>query len=1111
MKDSSKEENLFIQQNELLFKKYKPIKLIGKGTFSNVYLAINLKTSNYVAIKAEKKNNNGVELLESEAYLLYSLRGFGIPEVLSYGRTKTHNILVLPLLGKSLLDMFIYKNKNINIDDICLLAIQILERIEWIHSNNIVYRDIKPENFLFGKKDPEVLYLIDFGLCRKYKSSTTGKHIKPKNLGKFTGTSRYASLYAMAGNEQSRRDDIESIGYMIIFLMKKRLPWQGIKGNSYKECYHKLYIMKKYIEIEELCKGLPGEIVDYMNNARSLKFEEEPNYQYLKDLFNNILKKHKFNFDRKIFSWVDKIEISENIAKSNSMGKLPSNNRKIRKSSPQNRLFNKIKKSIENKKNLIPINANIKKINQNNENSDQFSLNLRNNNNISNSKDEKYNKSINYINYKVKKGNSSELSNTLKVMYNKNINSGYNENISNFPRVNSENNIYHEKNISFKINNNAKIMTEKNYSPQNNRFNNNFYLNPNQFSNIKNNNEEKKTKIIFNNINNINNINNNSDDMKKTELKKIHIIKNNNNNIPGKIIKISPSKNIMNNNCSNINNNNKYFKINQITIINTDNNKDNQMPNLSNKPNINRTNENLKYNTYNTYNTFNSYNNTLDKTNNIINHFEYIDNNKITSNKRINHILYHKNNYKTSYNNYQNNCNTNYNISDINLKNGSPNDNNQQKIIYLNKYNVQNDVHSVNINRNNINQNLIMNNFHHRKTNSADKETNNYPKPILGPDGNIRKNIKNIELIKKRGNANINKMNSNSRINITNIKFKPSNSTNNINRYDNLMRQNANNANNKINVTYINNNNNNKYRNEADNVNINAENSINNNYCYKSGNNNTLKRIVISNNNNIPNKMNNNNYIRLDKTKNNPNNLQKVLNNYNSKINNSSNKKNNGEIIIPKYNNYKKNSLKKLQNNNKVFLKRAFPPYKYQTENDSHSVLIHKNNNNNAYIVNNNKNNSYTNNNIKINNNINNTNINTTNYMSSVNSISTSRNDNKLSSNFTSIKNNSNPSKIYGINYSERHVSNDNPLFTEIESKIINNSTRGNTSFNNNNINNKENENNIKKEENSYNDKKFKTEDIEIDYSDSFNKNDINKMNRINKYKMIRYKGSKNQ
>ena len=242
MEEKSKEEkDIFILQNKLIFKKFRPIQQIGKGTFSSVYLALNTKTNTYVAIKAEKRDQKSIELLEDEAFLLYSLRGYGIPSVLSYGKTKTFNILVLPLLGKSLLDLFIIKNRNIHINDICLIAIQILERIQWIHSNNIVYRDIKPENFLFGKKDPEVLYLIDFGLCRKFKSSNTGKHIKPKNLGKFTGTSRYASVYAMAGNEQSRRDDIESIGYMIIFLMKKRLPWQGIKGNSYKECYHKLF------------------------------------------------------------------------------------------------------------------------------------------------------------------------------------------------------------------------------------------------------------------------------------------------------------------------------------------------------------------------------------------------------------------------------------------------------------------------------------------------------------------------------------------------------------------------------------------------------------------------------------------------------------------------------------------------------------------------------------------------------------------------------------------------------------------------------------------------------------------------------------------------------
>ena len=196
MKNSSnenpeKEKDIFLLQNKLLFKKYQPIKPIGKGTFSTVYLSLNIKTNIYVAIKVEKRSSQSeFELLKSEAFLLYSLRGFGIPEVLSYGRTKTHNILVMPLLGESLLDIFILKKAPVNINDICVVGIQILDRIEWVHSNNIVYRDIKPENFLFGRKDKDVLYLIDFGLCRKYKSSKTGKHIKPRNLDKFTGTSR---------------------------------------------------------------------------------------------------------------------------------------------------------------------------------------------------------------------------------------------------------------------------------------------------------------------------------------------------------------------------------------------------------------------------------------------------------------------------------------------------------------------------------------------------------------------------------------------------------------------------------------------------------------------------------------------------------------------------------------------------------------------------------------------------------------------------------------------------------------------------------------------------------------------------------------------------------
>ena len=292
-----------LKKNKLLFKKFLVIKPIGKGSYSIVYQAKNILTNDFVAIKAEKRTIPSLELLESEAFILYSIRGFGIPELLSYGKTKTHNILVMPLLGKSLLDIFIFSKKYDSLNDISSAAIQILDRIEWVHSNNYIYRDIKPENFLFGKKDKDVLYLIDFGFSKKYKSSKSGKHVPPKNTGRFIGSLRYASIYAISGKEQSRRDDIISIGYMIIYLMKKGLPWKGIKSNNYKECLSKVYEMKKNMKLEDLCKDLPKEILDYMKYANSLKFEQKTDYKKLKICFENILIKNGISFDKYIFSW----------------------------------------------------------------------------------------------------------------------------------------------------------------------------------------------------------------------------------------------------------------------------------------------------------------------------------------------------------------------------------------------------------------------------------------------------------------------------------------------------------------------------------------------------------------------------------------------------------------------------------------------------------------------------------------------------------------------------------------------------------------------------------------------------------------------------------------
>ena len=172
--ETDSENDSFIIKNSIVFKKYKLIKKLCSGAFGNIYLGYFLHNNSYVAIKTEPRKIPS-QHLETEAYFLYTLKGIGIPEVLSYGRTKYYNILVEPLLGKSLYHLYLDNNRHFKIKDICLIGIQILDRLEWIHSKNVIHRDIKPDNFLIGENDPNVLYLIDFGYqsgdgCQRIRS-----------------------------------------------------------------------------------------------------------------------------------------------------------------------------------------------------------------------------------------------------------------------------------------------------------------------------------------------------------------------------------------------------------------------------------------------------------------------------------------------------------------------------------------------------------------------------------------------------------------------------------------------------------------------------------------------------------------------------------------------------------------------------------------------------------------------------------------------------------------------------------------------------------------------------------------------------------------------------
>ena len=298
--DEKGEENMSITNDEmigkLVFDRYKILKRLGAGSFGCIYSAE--YENQLYAIKLEERDS-GRNLLENEAYVMSYLNGPGLPAVKSYGYSSRHNILIMELMGKSLEDIFeSFVVKKMTTRCVCNIGYQMMEIMEYIHNKHIIHRDIKPDNFVIGRGDKKkYIYILDFGLAKKYRSSRTLKQqpiVKGKNL---TGTARYASINALNGLTQSRRDDLEAIGYVLMYFLRGRLPWQGIPVKNKEERYRK--IMEKKIETtpEELCKGFPEEFMNYVHYTRNLEYEQEPDYNFLKNLFITVLKKNEFIID----------------------------------------------------------------------------------------------------------------------------------------------------------------------------------------------------------------------------------------------------------------------------------------------------------------------------------------------------------------------------------------------------------------------------------------------------------------------------------------------------------------------------------------------------------------------------------------------------------------------------------------------------------------------------------------------------------------------------------------------------------------------------------------------------------------------------------------------
>lgn len=278
-------------KSKLIFNKFAITKIIAKGSYGEVYLARNKIDNQNYALKFERLQKGGESLLKHETCILLLLKGPGLPSVISFGVSNGYHILVENLLGKSIYDIWLSQRKKISIKDLSMFAIQAIERIEYVHSKNFLHRDIKPANFLVGNPDKSQIFLIDFGFARKYKSGRTGKYLQHSKKDTLFGTPLYLSLNALRGIEQTRKDELESLGLVIINLYIGSLPWTKIKYKNFKQGFDKIFEIKEKISIENICKGMPQEMTNYMKYVKNLKNEECPDYEYLRKLFVNVLKK----------------------------------------------------------------------------------------------------------------------------------------------------------------------------------------------------------------------------------------------------------------------------------------------------------------------------------------------------------------------------------------------------------------------------------------------------------------------------------------------------------------------------------------------------------------------------------------------------------------------------------------------------------------------------------------------------------------------------------------------------------------------------------------------------------------------------------------------------
>ncbi|KAJ3116180.1 casein kinase I [Physocladia obscura] len=308
---------------------YKVGKKIGEGSFGVIYEGLNMLNNVPIAIKFEPRKSDAPQLRDE--YKTYRLlaNSIGIPSAYYFGQEGLHNVLCIDLLGPSLEDMFDLCHRKFSIKTVCMVAKQMITRAQTLHEKNLIYRDIKPDNFLIGRlsrheltpilqshsashpHSASMVYMVDFGMAKQYRDPKTKAHIPYREKKSLSGTARYMSINTHLGREQSRRDDLEALGHVFFYFLRGSLPWQGLKAATNKQKYEKIGEKKQSTPIKELCESLPDEFSVYQNYVRDLKFDAEPDYEYLRGLLNKVLAKNGF-IDDGVYDWMIELDHQKN-------------------------------------------------------------------------------------------------------------------------------------------------------------------------------------------------------------------------------------------------------------------------------------------------------------------------------------------------------------------------------------------------------------------------------------------------------------------------------------------------------------------------------------------------------------------------------------------------------------------------------------------------------------------------------------------------------------------------------------------------------------------------------------------------------------------------------